>query len=468
MIARSFSPTQAGSYNRAMIEPERIKPLNDDAAVSGKYVLYWMQASQRSRNNAALEFAVARANELSQPVLVGFGLMDDYPEANARHYAFMLSGLKDVAQALRERGIGFAIRRGQPPRVALDLARDASLVVCDRGYLRHQRLWRQEVAREAGKSVVQVEADAVVPIDAASTRLEFAARTIRPKITRLLSRFLQPMKSARLGRKWKGAAPGGDIDVADPAKALAALKVDASVGPSPLLAGGQEQAAARLKSFLAERLSGYASGRREPSVRGTSLLAAYLHFGQISPLEIALAVKASSAPAADREAFLEELIIRRELAFNFCERCERYDSFDGLPAWARQTLAEHEADARPYAYTRRQLEEAKTDDLFWNAAQREMLVTGYMHNMMRMYWGKKILEWKQSPREAFDDAVYLNNKYFLCGRDPASYANVGWLFGLHDRPWARRKIFGTVRYMNAGGLKRKFDMEAYLKMVESL
>ena len=200
----------------------------------------------------------------------------------------------------------------------------------------------------------------------------------------------------------------------------------------------------------------------------TSMLAAHLHFGQISPVEIALRVNESSAPAEDREAFLEELIIRRELAMNFALHQPQYDQFAGLPSWARQTLKDRSADDRAYVYSRQELEEARTHDPYWNAAQKEMILSGYMHNMMRMYWGKKILEWKRTPQEAYGDALFLNNKYFLCGRDPASYANIGWLFGLHDRPWAQRKIFGTVRYMNAAGLERKFDMPAYLKMVENM
>ena len=455
------------SYNRRMIDPARIHVLNEHPVAKGRYVLYWMQASQRAAFNPALEYAITRANELKQPVVVAFGLMDDYPEANSRHYFFMMEGLADVEKILEKRGIQFVMRHGSPPAVALKLAQNASVVVCDRGYLRHQRRWRDEVADGAGRQVVEIEGEVVVPVEAASDKQEFAARTIRPKIARLSPRFLVPVKTVVPRHTSTIAGVSGDIDLSNVDRAIDGLKLDRSVPRSTLLIGGYNQARVLLHQFVGQRLANYTEGRREPSVTGTSMLAAYLHFGQISPVEIALAVYAAKAPVADKEACLEELIVRRELAVNFVYYQPHYDQFDGLPAWARKSLQAHAADNRPYVYSRAELESARTHDPYWNAAQREMTLTGYMHNMMRMYWGKKILEWKQTPQEAYADALYLNNKYFLCGRDAASYANVGWLFGLHDRPWASRPIFGTIRYMNSAGLERKFDMQAYVTKVEA-
>ena len=467
-IGRCLDAATGMQHNPPMIDPARIRVLRDAPAIPGRYVLYWMQASQRTVFNPALEYAAEQANAARLPLIVGFGLMDDYPEANARHYAFMLEGLRDVEGALRERGIRFVARRGSPPEVALALAREASLVVCDRGYLRHQKRWRDALADGAGRRVVQVEGDVVVPIEEVSSKQEFAARTLRPKINKLLSRFLKPLKPVALERESIGLRIAGDIDVSDPLAALGRLKVDRNVPPTALLAGGQSAAGRMLREFVRDRLPRYRTGRREPSVLGTSLLAAYLHFGQVSPVAIALAVRKSAAPLADQDAFLEELIVRRELSMNFVHFQPQYDDFEGLPNWARKTLMAHAKDARAGVYSRQELEEAKTHDPYWNAAQTQMLRTGYMHNMMRMYWGKKILEWKRTPREAFDDALYLNNKYFLCGRDPVSYANIGWLFGLHDRPWGERPVFGMVRYMNAAGLDRKFDMPAYLRKVAEI
>jgi deoxyribodipyrimidine photo-lyase len=452
----------------------RLRVLRDGDARTGRsprYVLYWMQASQRVAYNHALAYAIRQANRLRLPVVACFGLMDDYPEANARHYLFLLQGLRDVAQELSRRRIAFVVRRGAPPRVALELSRRAALVVCDRGYTRHQRRWRDELADGATCPVHEVESDVVVPVEGASDKQEFAARTLRPKLHRQLDRFLVPVRMPRLERESLSLKIAGDVDVSDPDAALARLTVDQSVAPVPrYFIGGEREARQRLNEFVRHNLTGYAQGRNHPETPHTSTLAAYLHFGQISPIEVALAVRgADHAPAVDRHAFLEELIVRRELTVNYVHHCPRYDAYEGLPMWAKQTLARHASDPRQVRYSLAQLERAATHDEYWNAAQREMLITGYMQNAMRMYWGKKIIEWSPSPRAAYDRAVALNNKYFLCGRDPASWANVAWLFGLHDRPWGpERPIFGLVRYMNAHGLERKFDVAAYVERVNAM
>jgi deoxyribodipyrimidine photo-lyase len=233
--------------------------------------------------------------------------------------------------------------------------------------------------------------------------------------------------------------------------------------------GGTGQARRRLRVFIAARLGGYAEQRGEPAAFQCSLLSPYLHFGQISPVEIALAVRgADRGTPADSRAYLEELIVRRELAANFVHYQPRYDDYASIPAWAWATLEAHRADRREHLYTRAQLEAARTHDPYWNAAMREMRVTGFMHNYMRMYWAKKILEWSAEPEAAFRTILHLNNKYFLDGRDPSSYANVAWIFGVHDRPWPERPVFGKVRSMTAQGLERKFDMAAYLRAVEDL
>jgi deoxyribodipyrimidine photo-lyase len=446
----------------------RLSILHDVPARRGKYVLYWMQQSQRTIFNHSLEHAIAEANRLRLPTIVGFGLMDDYPEANERHYAFMLEGLADVSRALRKRKLKFVIRHGSPEKVAVELAKNAALVVCDRGYLRHQRAWREHVAVNVDCRVEQVESDAVVPVEIASDHAEFAARTIRPKIHKHLSHFLKPLPGTPVGHPSLGMRVASDFDAENVAHTLSKLKLDRSLKRQQFNIGGQVEAQRRLKTFLRDRLAHYADSRREPAGDGTSTLSAYLHFGQISPQQIALAVRDSPVPTAQRDAFLEELIVRRELAINYCFYMANYDNYDALPNWAQRTLAAHRRDPRDHIYSREDLESAKTGDPYWNAAQAEMVLTGYMHNSMRMYWGKQILAWKKSPQEAFDDLLYLNNKYFLCGRDPNAYANVAWIFGLHDRPWSQRNIYGTVRYMNAAGLRRKFDMDGYVQKIEGL
>ena len=452
-----------------MIYPERIKMLNGKPASSGAYVLYWMQQSQRATANPALELAISEANKLRLPLVVCFGLMADYPEANARHYTFMLQGLHDVREQLLRRGIAFVIKLGHPGRVALSLSADAALIVCDRGYLRHQKLWREKVAENADCAVIQVEGDVVVPVELASSKAEYGARTIRPKVLRHRDDFLTECLDREIDTSSLGIGLESDIDLGDVEAVVDSLNVDRSIAPVRRFVGGTREAKARLESFLADGLEGYADGRNEPSAWQCSFMSPYLHFGNISPVNLALAVKdASGAGRDDKASYLEELIVRRELAANFVHFQPNYDRFEALPSWARQTLQEHRSDKRDHVYTSAELERAETHDPFWNAAMREMVHTGFMHNYMRMYWGKKILEWSPDPETAFATTLCLNNRYFLDGRDPSSFTNVAWCFGLHDRAWAERSIFGKIRFMNAAGLQRKFDMERYLKAVDKL
>ncbi|MDX1509679.1 MAG: hypothetical protein R3358_15440, partial [Woeseiaceae bacterium] len=261
----------------------------------------------------------------------------------------------------------------------------------------------------------------------------------------------------------------GDADFRKATAVLKKLDIDDSVPESSRFEAGTDAAQKHLTRFLRSDLDGYADARNDPSQPQASRLSPYLHFGQISPVEIALKTqRASSGTADDKEAFLEELIVRRELAANFVYYCKDYDKYACLPDWAAKTLDEHRDDDRPKRYTRQQLENAETHDDYWNAAMQELLKTGYMHNYMRMYWGKKIIEWTNTPEYSYSTTLYLNNKYFLDGRDPNSYANVAWLFGLHDRAWTERDVFGKVRYMSASGLESKFDIDAYVDWVKSL
>ncbi len=442
-----------------MIHPERVRPLNDRPPRRGRYVLYWMQASVRTRANHALEHAIDAANAAGLPVVAAFGLTERYPEANARHFAFLLEGLADARAALEARGIPLVVLRGAPDEVALALAGDAARVVTDCGYLRHQQAWRRHVAEAAACAVEQVETDAVVPVETAQQKEAWSAGTLRPRIERQLARFLVPLVPRALRRDGLGLDVPGGLDVSDPALLLGTLDVDRSVGPVATR-GGETAAARVLEEFVEERLGAYATRRSDPSERGGSGLSPYLHFGHVSPLEIA--VRARARHGAGTDAFVEELVVRRELSFNFCHFNPRYDRYECLPDWARATLAAHEGDPRPALYDRDTLERGATADPYWNAAQREVVTTGSMHNYMRMYWGKKILEWTARPADAFALALALNNRWQLDGRDPNSYAGVAWVFGKHDRPWTERAVFGTVRSMNAKGLERKFDMERYV------
>ena len=448
------------------IHPARIQRLNDTPVRKGAYVLYWMQQSQRETWNHALEHAVDQANQLGLPLVTGFGLTDTYPEANLRHYTFMLEGLAETAAALTDRGIQLVVQKGNPPDVARNLGKQAALIVCDAGYLRHQRQWRRDVAQKAGCPVIQVEADAVVPVAAASDKAEYAARTIRPKLHRVLADFLMPLSRTPL-HKSSMHLPFAGLDLDDPQRLLAGLTLDKSVPPvSRFFPGGTSHAKKRFQAFLSDGLENYARHGNQPQTDDISCMSPYLHFGQISPVYLAMALMNVPASLADaRDAFLEQLIIRRELAVNFVYYTPGYDRFDVIPGWAKKTLADHETDPREYIYNLNQLVQADTHDPYWNAAMMEMTCTGFMHNYMRMYWGKKILEWSSTPQQAYETTLALNNRYFLDGRDANSYTGVAWLYGVHDRAWAERSIFGKVRYMAASGLERKCDISAYVDKV---
>lgn len=454
--------------DQQFVQPMRIQILNRKNTFSGDYVLYWMQQSQRAEENHALEYAVELANHLEQRLLVVFGILDDYPEANLRHFTFMLEGLQETQQTLAKRGIQMVVRWGHPAQVALKAGKSASVIVCDRGYLHHQKQWRRNVAADAQCRVVQVESDVVVPIEVVSNKAEYAARTIRPKIHRQLPNYLKPMRSIPLNKPSSSLAAKG-LNLSDIQQVMEKMPIDRSVRPvSDYFKGGTSRAKKTFDRFMRQKLRYYDDHANQPQTDDISHMSMYLHFGQISPLYLALKIRdMKPAGARNREAFLEQLIVRRELAMNFVHFTPNYDRYACIPAWARQTLAEHESDSRPDLYPIRQLETAQTHDPYWNAAMNEMRYTGFMHNYMRMYWGKKILEWQKTPQQAFKTMLALNNKYFVDGRDPNSYTGVAWIFGVHDRPWKERPIFGKIRYMAASGLERKCDIQAYVAKVQT-
>ena len=452
------------------IDQSRIHPLNKRRPRRGRYVLYWMQQAQRAAHNHALEHAVRCANADGVPLLIVFGLTENYPQANARHYHFMLQGLAETQHRLARRGLRLIVQAGHPADIALDFAAHATRIVCDRGYLRHQRQWRRRVGRQAKCPVTEVETDVVVPVQVASSKAEFAARTIRPKLHRQIEDYLIELRPTAIKRESIDSSRWGadEVDLSNIDRLIDTMNVDQSIRPSPYYHGGLRAARDRLRRFICDELPAYADRRHHPHLDCTSHLSPYLHFGQISPIEIALAVRDANAAPRHRDAYLEELIVRRELAHNFVWFTRNYDKFAGLPAWARRELLAHRNDPRPHRYTRRELEASRTHDPYWNAGMREMRITGYMHNHMRMYWGKKIVEWTNTPQYAYRTILALNNRYFLDGRDANSFANVGWIFGLHDRPWQSRPIFGSVRWMAATGLRRKTEPEAYVARVENL
>jgi deoxyribodipyrimidine photo-lyase len=445
-----------------MIQKERMKALNKKEVKKGAYVLYWMQASQRAEYNHALEYAILKGNELHQPVIVFFGITDRFPQANERHYTFMLEGLREVKQSLGERGILMVILHQSPEMGAVQLAKGASLAVVDRGYLKIQKEWRSDAATKMNCPLIQVETDVIVPVEETSPKEEYAAATIRSKIHKKLSHFLVPLKQ-RDPAVESLSLDFDSFDINEVDKAISKLHIDRSVQRVSSFQGGTKEARNHLEVFLEGKLDQFPELRNDPTLDYLSHMSPYLHFGQISPLYIALKALETKSPGT--EAFLEELIVRRELSMNFVFYNEKYDSFEAVPEWAKKTLKAHKKDKRQYTYSLEELESTQTHDPYWNAAQKEMVIKGKMHGYMRMYWGKKIIEWRKTPEEAFQTTLYLNNKYELDGRDPNGFTGVAWCFGKHDRPWGERPVFGNVRYMNDKGLKRKFDADGYVKMI---
>jgi deoxyribodipyrimidine photo-lyase len=437
-------------------------------APEGAVVVYWMQRAQRAVDNPALETAIATANALGKPVLVYFALLADAPGANLRHYHFMVEGLRDVAEDLERRRIAFVLRRA-PDHDFLRLCDDVrpALVVGDENPLRGAERTRARLAGTLRVPFWTVDADVIVPARVLQ-REHYAARTIRPRIRAQLPTFLRPVRRHMPRHVWRpvrtvrSVAPGVDV--------LADLAIDRSVSPVTSFRGGSGAARRALRRFLAERLQGYAERRNRPEHDATSQLSPYLHFGHIGPHTLALAVREADAPRADREAFLEELVVRRELAVNFVRYNANYDRLEGAEPWGRRTLAAHRSDARAHRYTPRQMEHAETHDALWNAAQQQMLCSGWMHGYLRMYWAKKILEWSESPEAAHEVAVAMNDRYELDGRDPSGYAGVAWaIAGKHDRAWGpERPVYGTVRYMSQASTSRKFDSRAYVRRVQAL
>jgi len=424
-------------------------------------VAYWMSRDQRAQDNWALLYSQHLAQERQVPLLVVFCLVPQFLEAAWRHYAFMLEGLGQVAQELADHRIPFHLLRGEPgkeiPKWVKDL--EVSLLVTDFDPLRLKRDWKEQVGRKLTIPFLEVDAHNIVPCWLASVKQEYAAYTIRPKIHRALEEFLTPIPSLR-----KHSIPAGDRGTnLDIPKLLDSLSLDRGVPPVDWLQPGEKAARKLLQHFLSEKLGHYDQDRNDPNQDGQSELSPYFHFGQLSPQRAALEVKQAKASRANKEAFLEELIVRRELSDNYCYYNQDYDNFQGFPDWAQKTLDEHRDDEREYLYTRKEFEAARTHDPLWNAAQLEMVHRGKMHGYLRMYWAKKILEWTASPEEAQEVAIYLNDRYELDGRDPNGYVGVAWsVGGVHDRAWGERRIFGKIRYMSYKGAAGKFDVEAYI------
>jgi deoxyribodipyrimidine photo-lyase len=443
------------------MNPKRVRTLKAGELKKGP-IVYWMSREQRAQDNWALLFSQELSQTGKVPLAVVFCLAPQFLGATFRQYAFMIKGLAEVEQNLAAKNISFYLLRGYPEAELPEFLRKygAGCLVTDFDPLRPKRQWKEMVAQRMDIPFFEVDAHNIIPCWVASDKQEYGAYTIRPKIRRVLPEFLDafpPLQKQEVA--WK--EPLAPIDWQE---VLAGLIVDRTVPEVSGFKPGEKVAEAVLGDFSEDKLPFYPEGRNDPTRDGQSNLSPYLHFGQISAQRIALEVEDSLSGQKAKEAFLEELIVRRELSDNFCFYNLQYDSFDGFPLWGQKTLNEHRRDPREYLYTLAQFEQAQTHDNLWNAAQMEMVQTGKMHGYLRMYWAKKILEWTRSPEEALQIAIYLNDRYELDGRDPNGYTGIAWsLGGVHDRAWGARKVFGKIRYMSYNGCKSKFNVTAYMK-----
>ena len=444
------------------VHRDRVRDLNDCPVVTTGPVVYWMQRDQRAEDNWALLYAQEKAQERGVQLAVVFNLVSDFGSASFRQYDFMLRGLEKTAADLSERDIPFVLLQGNPAETIASFVTEHSVgeLVCDFNPLRFTQAWRTSVSEALSVKMTEVDAHNIVPCWKASDKQEYAAYTFRPKIHKQLKDFLTDFPSL------KTQTQSGSIADSKPDwKAMAEnVNADRSVAPVDWLTPGTQAAKIRAQAFISSELENYSENRNDPNLQGVSHMSPYLHFGQLSAQWLAYQVNnATEVNRASRDAYLEELIVRRELTDNFCFYNADYDKVAGAHAWAQKTIAEHAGDEREYTYQRKELEEASTHDELWNAMQVQMVTTGKMHGWCRMYWAKKILEWSDNTQMAIDRALYLNDKYELDGNDPNGVVGVMWsICGVHDRAWNERPIFGKIRYMNFNGAKRKFDVQAFV------
>lgn len=438
------------------MHPARVRLIHNRPQQSGP-VLYWMHRELRAQDNWALLHAQELARQRGQPLAVAFCLARNYPLAALAHFAFIVHGLQETASTLAALGIPFVLLRGEPGAAVAEYAALAKigLLVTDADPTKPKRAWLAQLLARLQCPAVEVDGRNVVPARRASDKAEYMARTIRPKIQRLLPEFLDPIPApAPQALPWPAPVPPADWP-----------GLLTTFGPAPVaFPSGEAAARTALKAFLAAGLPRYADDRNTPLTPASSLLSPYLHFGQLSAQRVALSVlDATRTPQEAREAFLEQLIVRRELAENFCLHTPDYDTIDAFPAWARATQAKHQADPRPFLASEAQLDGAATPDPLWNAAQRQLLATGHMHGWLRMYWAKQILLWSPNAETALARVLRLNDTLSLDGRDVNGYAGAAWsIGGVHDRPWPERAVFGTIRSMTATGATKKFDVKAFV------
>ena len=445
---------------------------------SGAYVLYWCRAYRRASDNLAFDHATRRANEFGVPLLTYEALDVRYPYASDRMHTFVLEGVAEMREAVEARGSAYAFylphtREQAKHSHALErLARNAVLVVSDwypaAGGPRSLWAHTASTAQKLPCRMEQYDDAAIVPM-AAFAKHEHAARTIRPKVMSALAGSLGPAEDIevrkRPPRELEWPFTPTIVTADNIASLVSKCAIDHAVLPVASRRGGSAEAGKRLERFTRRALRNYASERNDMARVVTSGLSPYLHFGHISARAVVNAALASDAAPTDRDAFVEELAVRRTLAFNHVMTDNAHATYAAIPEWARTMLDQHRDDPRPGDHTLAEWEQARTVDPVWNAAQMELVRDGSIHPYARMLWGKVAIALTQSPEKAFEWLLYLNDKYALDGRDPNTYTNIAWCFGLHDHPFPPRAIYGTVRSMTSRSAAAKWDVREYLSRV---
>lgn len=455
----------------------------------GKYVLYLCSRDQRVNDNIALNFAINLANTKKIPVIVVFIFNSKVRYRIYQHYEFMLKGLVQLSKDLNSRDIDFYFYFGEYKNFFENIKTDVDSLIFDFSPLRGHRNRINFVLNNLNCNVYEVDTHNIIPVWIASNKEEFGAYTIRPKIYRYFSQFFKQEILSWVDPIYKKRNILSNFDnylFYQPSSEnfiniLNSLNIDKSEKLKFNFESGEINAENQLNKFIENDLEYYYDLKNNPSKNVLSNLSPYLHYGQIYSFRVVLEIlnliddptflwqdkvnDRDSRLQKSIKTFLEELIVRKELADNFCFYNQNYDNLNGAKQWAQETLKKHSIDLREYIYSREEFENSKTHDELWNSAQNELVYKGKIHGYMRMYWAKKILEWTETPDQALNFAIYLNDKYSIDGHDPNGYVGILWsICGVHDRPWFERPIFGLIRYMSYTSTSKKFDIEEYINL----
>jgi deoxyribodipyrimidine photo-lyase len=490
---------------KSTVPTNRIRCLNlRDCNPDGKFVLYWMTAYRRTEGNFALQQARDRAISLQCPLLVMEGLRCDYPWASDRFHRFVIEGMRDNNAAFEKTGVAYfpyvEPSLGAGRGMLLELSKQACVVVADDFPCFFHPGMYHRIADKIPCRFELVDSNCLMPLAIADKTFTVAHSYRRwmqktlpteleqcPETNPLSAAALKNLKPFKIVDKqiltrW----PAANMDKLLTTNGLASLPIDHQVQAVPDV-GGPRAAKKLLDRFVRSKLSKYEHDRNEPDENGSTELSPHFHFGHISPHQVFWSIMHSqqwhpgklSKPNGkvngfwgvdtNAEALLDQLCTWREIGFNMCWREPNYDRYESLPSWARKTLADHSKDKRPHLYSLEQLELAQTYDPIWNAAQRQLVLEGKIHNYLRMLWGKKILHWSPKPEQALQWMIELNNKYALDGRDPNSYSGIFWVLGRYDRAWGpEREVFGKIRYMTSDNTAKKHHLRQYLKRYSKL